>query len=84
MDKNGLKYLKGKATFYFFINIQDSKYKSKKFCETLLQKYKISTVPGVGYGKSCNNYIRLSFGSESEYKIKKALLKIKEIINDRG
>ena len=84
MDKIGLKYIEGKATFYFFIDITKSRKNSTKFCEELLLNHNISTVPGIGYGKSCNNYIRLSFGSESEYKIKKALYKISKMVNDRG
>lgn len=83
MNKIGLIYISGKATFYFFINISKSRKSSTKFCEELLHKHNISTVPGIGYGKSCNKYIRLSFGSESEYKIKKALLKINQMVNDK-
>lgn len=80
MDKIELKYLKGSATFYFFINIEKSIYKSEKFCEKLLEFYGISTVPGIGYGGSCDGFIRLSIGAENENKIKMALDKIKILI----
>ena len=80
MKKNGILFIEGEATFYFFLNIGQSKLSSEKFCQLLLSKYKISAVPGIGYGKSCNKYIRISIGSENEQSIKKALIKIKKII----
>jgi len=80
MDKISLSYLPGRATFYFFISISDSKLNSNDFCTQLLDHYHISTVPGIGYGKSCDKFIRVSVGSENIQRIKHAIKVIKKLI----
>lgn len=80
MDSIQLKYLYGIATFYFFVSIEPSKLSSEEFCYTLLQNFKISTAPGIGYGKTCDKFIRVAIGSESVDRIRKGLDKIKELI----
>ncbi len=80
MDEIGINYLAGSATFYFFISISTSSLKSEEFCMRLLEKYYISTVPGIGYGKSCDSFIRISFGVEPLQRIKQALQIIYQLI----
>lgn len=80
MDSISLKYLPGNTTFYIFTSIADSKLSSNEFCSHLLQNYHVSTVPGIGYGKSCDDFIRVSVGSENIDRIKKGLRSIKELI----
>lgn len=80
MDKISLSYLPGRATFYFFVSISDSKLNSNDFCTQLLDHYHISTVPGIGYGKSCDKFIRVSVGSENIQRIKHAIKVIKKLI----
>ena len=82
LNSINLEYLPGTATFYFFISIDPSKLSSEEFCSTLLQKYKVSTAPGIGYGKTCDNFIRVAIGSESIERIKLGLDKIKTLITD--
>lgn len=79
MDKIGLKYLPGSATFYFFVSIEDSMLASEEFCTRLLLDEHISVVPGIGYGKSCDKFIRVSVGTESPERIRKGLKKVKEL-----
>lgn len=81
MDQINLKYLDGSATFYFFISIKESSLKSESFCNKLLTKFNISAVPGIGYGESCDKFIRVSVGSESIERTKKALYNIKKLID---
>jgi aminotransferase len=81
MDELGLKYLEGKGTFYFFVSISPSKLSSEEFCTKLLFNDFISVVPGLGYGKSCDKFIRISVGTEPLDKIKIALDKIKNMID---
>jgi len=81
MDEIGLSYLPGRSTFYFFVSISDSSLSSEEFCTLLLEKYKVSTAPGIGYGKSCEKFIRVSIGSENIERIKKGLNNIKELIS---
>jgi len=80
LDLIDLKYLNGTATFYFFISIEPSNLSSEKFCFSLLKDYKISTAPGIGYGKTCDKFIRVAIGSESVERIKDGLDKIKTLI----
>ena len=83
MDKLGIRYLEGSSTFYFFIDISDSEMGSVEFCDILLSEYFVATVPGIGYGESCDSYIRLSFGTESDERIISGLERIKELIEHK-
>lgn len=80
MDSISLEYLPGNATFYFFISINGSKLSSEEFAMRLLNEHNVSVVPGIGYGKSCDQFIRISIGTESLERIKKGLNTIKELI----
>lgn len=80
MDEIGLRYMSGTATFYFLVSIQDSNLDSEKFCTRLLKEYRVSTVPGIGYGKSCDGFIRVSVGTESLDRMIKAIDSIKDLI----
>lgn len=82
MDSIDLKYLPGESTFYFFVSIENSSLSSEEFCNRLLQKENVSTVPGIGYGKSCDKFIRLSIGTEDIERIKRGLSLIKELIHE--
>ncbi len=83
MDQIGLKYLKGSATFYFFISINDGRLNSMEFCDKLLLEHSICAVPGIGYGHSCDKYIRVSIGAETQERIEFALNKIKFLIDNK-
>jgi aminotransferase len=81
MSQIGLKRMDGDSTFYFFVSIEPSRLNSEAFCIKLLEEHLISAVPGIGYGLSCDNYIRVSFGSEPIHRVKLALRKIKNLID---
>jgi aminotransferase len=80
MGKIGLSYLPGAATFYFFVSIRPSRLGSEEFCTRLLEEELISVVPGIGYGKSCASFIRVSVGTASMEENMCGLRKIKELI----
>jgi aminotransferase len=80
IDKIGLKAISGSATFYFFISIESSFLNSEKFADTLLAEHGVATVPGIGYGKSCDNFLRISIGTEPLDRIFIGLDKIKSLI----
>ena len=82
MDSINLKYLKGSAAWYIFLSIEDSAYDSDQFCTELLKRYYVSCVPGIGYGKSCDKFIRVCVGSESWDRIKRGVDKIKSLIDE--
>jgi aminotransferase len=80
MKEIGLDYLEGAATFYFFVSISPSRLSSEEFCTRLLQEEYISCVPGLGYGRSCDQFIRVSIGTASMEDNRYGLRKIKELI----
>ena len=82
MKSISLENLPGDTTFYFFTSIKNSKLTSEEFCSKLLTEFHISAVPGIGYGKSCDKFIRISVGSESTDRIKKGLEIIKKLLTD--
>jgi aspartate aminotransferase/aminotransferase len=80
MDEIGLKYMDGSATFYFFVSTEPSKLTSEEFCTRLLQEDLVSVVPGLGYGYSCDKFVRVSVGTAAMEDNKYGLDKIKELI----
>ena len=81
MSNLELKFLFGTSTFYFFLSIKDSSLSSMDFCDALLNDYHVSAAPGIGYGKSCDSFIRIGIGSEDFDRIKTGILKIKDLIS---
>jgi aminotransferase len=84
MDEIGLGYLPGAATFYFFVSIAESSLSSEEFCTRLLQQEHISIVPGLGYGRSCDRFVRVSIGTATLEENRFGLRKIKELIDKTG
>ena len=80
MDEIGLTYLPGPAAFYFFVSIAGSRLGSEEFCTRLLTEHKISTVPGVGYGRSCDAFLRVSVGAEPIDRLRYGLRMIRTLI----
>jgi aminotransferase len=81
MDRIGLKYMEGSGTFYFFISISPSGLTSEEFATQLLFEESISVVPGIGYGHSCDKFIRVSIGTATLDENRYALDKIKQLID---
>jgi aminotransferase len=81
MDALGLRRLPGAATFYFFVSIAPSALSSEEFCTRLLREERVAAVPGVGYGASCDAFIRVSIGTESMDDIQVGLRKIKALVD---
>lgn len=82
LDAIGINYLPGTATFYLFASTEGSSLSSEEFCAKLLEEHAISTVPGIGYGRSCDKFIRLSIGAENLERIFRALDTIKSFIKE--
>lgn len=80
MDDLGIKAVPGTSTFYFFVDISESKLGSVAFCDRLLSEHFVSTVPGIGYGQSCDQHIRISFGTESDERVHDGLQRIRALI----
>ena len=83
-DELGIKAEAGIATFYFFVDISDSKLDSVAFCDRLLSEKYVAAVPGIGYGQTCDHHIRISFGAESEDRVYEGLKRIRHLIEITG
>jgi aminotransferase len=80
LESESLKVEAGNATFYFFVSIKPSRLDSVEFCNQLLANYKVVAVPGIGYGQSCDQFIRISIGTESDERIRAGLKRIRQLI----
>ena len=80
MDRIGLSYLPGDSTFYFFVSIAGSALSSEDFGIRLLQENGVCVVPGIGYGASCDRFVRVSVGKESNERIFAGLDLVKALI----
>lgn len=56
-----ISYQSPQGTFYAFIDISKTGLNSKSFCFDLLEKEHVAVIPGIAFGASFNNYIRLAF-----------------------
>lgn len=81
LNSLNLTRLPGDATFYFFLDIAPGSLRSEAFCTRLLEEERISAVPGIGYGPSCDSFIRISIGAASLEKIEYALQRIRQLID---
>jgi aspartate/methionine/tyrosine aminotransferase len=79
MDKVGLKYLAGSATFYFFVSIGNFPGSSSEFALSMLLDKNIAVVPGSAYGESTDRFVRISIGTESIERITAALIEIERM-----
>lgn len=81
LKKNGLDCLPGSSTFYFFVSIAPSKLQSEEFATRLLNEEHVAVVPGMGYGMSCDAFVRVSFGTEPLDRIDAAFGKMRRLID---
>jgi aminotransferase len=81
MSEIGLSALPGGATFYFFVSLGESELRSEEFATRLLYEQHISVVPGVGYGASCDSFVRVSVGTASLDENMRGLAAIKALID---
>lgn len=78
MDR--LDCVKPKGTFYMFVNIEKTGFKSEEFAEKLLNEKHIAVVPGKAYGDNYDDYIRIAFTKPVEI-LADAISKIEEFLN---
>ena len=57
----GLSCTPPDATFYLMVDISKTGLKSFDFACKLLDSVHVAVVPGVTYGQSCDNYVRIAF-----------------------
>jgi aspartate aminotransferase/aminotransferase len=81
LDRLGLEALPGSATFYLFVSIAPSVLGSEAFCTRLLAEHHVAAVPGIGYGASCDAFVRVSVGTESMERTIAGLRAIRTLID---
>ena len=77
INKLSCKYPKG--TFYAFVNISKTNMDSETFAFELLDKKQVAVVPGITYGESCKNYVRIAYTLEED-KIREGVKRIAEFV----
>jgi len=77
----GFEFTLPKGAFYAFPNIKSFKMLSEEFCDRLLFKARVATVPGVAFGKYGEGYIRLSYAASYE-RLEKALDRIERAVKE--
>lgn len=75
----GLSCLAPDATFYLMVNISETGMRSEEFAFELLKKEHVALVPGITYGKCCDNYVRIAFTVEEDV-IREGVRRIKRFV----
>lgn len=73
--------LPGTGTFYLFVSTAPSTLSSEEFTMRLLMEDKVAVVPGIGYGESCDEFVRVSIGTESLEDIAEGLRRLRALID---
>jgi aspartate aminotransferase/aminotransferase len=74
--------LPGTATFYLFVSIEPTQLDSDAFCTSLLKDHGVCVVPGVGYGHSCDRFVRVSVGTEPVERVMEGIERLHRLIRD--
>jgi aspartate/methionine/tyrosine aminotransferase len=70
-----------KGAFYVFPNIKEFKLSSLDFALLILEKAKISMVPGSSFGKHGEGYVRISYATSLE-NLQKAMDRLEKALMD--
>jgi len=70
------------GAFYVFPSIKKTGLNSMEFAQGLLKKKKVALVPGSAFGKSCDNFIRISYASSYD-NLKEALSRMAEYLKEQ-
>jgi aminotransferase len=82
LDHVGLRYLPGDGAFYLFVSIEESRLRSEEFSTRLLEERGVSVVPGIGYGASCDQFIRVSVGGETLERIRTGVERLAQFVRE--
>lgn len=78
-DIDNLSVVCPDGAFYLFINCKNVEPDSMKFCQELLEKGLVATVPGVGFGM--DGYFRVSFACDLD-SLKRGIERIAEFVKN--
>lgn len=74
-----LSYVKPNGAFYIMVNVSGTGLTGTEFAGRLLDEKYVATVPAVGLGKECVDFVRMSF-STSDETIIAGLERVKEFV----
>jgi len=78
---NKLTYVIPKGAFYLMVNVSETGLDGMEFAKRLLEDKHVAVIPAVGLGKSCTQFIRISFAASMD-SIETALDRIKAFVNE--
>ena len=67
---NGLKVIQPKGAFYVMVDVSATGLSGMDFAMKLLEEYNVATVPAIGLGDACGDYIRISYAASDENIVK--------------
>ena len=80
LNDMGLTCFEPKGAFYAFPSVASTGLDGREFAERLLLTHKVAVVPGIAFGESGRNHIRISYASSLE-NIKIALDRMEHFVN---
>ena len=75
----GLSYVEPQGAFYLMVNVSKTGLTGQEFAVRLLEEKYVATVPAIGLGDGCGDFIRISYAT-SEANIEEAAGRIKEFV----
>jgi aspartate aminotransferase/aminotransferase len=82
LESLGMAALPGTATFYLFVSIEPSRLGSDELCTRLLTEHGVCVVPGVGYGTSCDRFVRVSVGTEPVERVMEGIDRLHRLVHE--
>lgn len=83
LDKlNDVSYVRPKGAFYVFPDFSKIEKSDEKLATEILTKAKVVTVPGSGFGKAGEGYLRISYSANLD-QIKEGMKRIKSYVDSR-
>jgi len=62
----GLSYVKPQGAFYIMVDVSKTGLNGMEYAGRLLEEKHIAVIPGVGMGKECSDFIRISFAASTK------------------
>lgn len=75
-----LSYIKPYGAFYVMVDVSKTGMTGAEFAKKLLEEKYVATVPAIGLGSTCGDYIRISYATSDE-NIVEGLKRIKELVD---
>lgn len=78
-----LRYVKPYGAFYVMVDVSETGMNGTEFCKKLLETAFVATVPAIGLGDTCGDFIRISYAASDE-DIVEGLRRIRAFLAEAG